>query len=560
MGAQSRLRWIAENLRIQNKAGELVRLIANEGQLMLHASIMLQKDRGLPVRIVLLKPRQVGWSTWTEAEGFCDAYFRPNWQVFIGSLDTDSTDHVFGMTKLFQAEMTNPLPTDKTNRKEIVFSAPHRSKIIAQTAGKEGFGRGYTPHFFHASEVAFWSNAKTQLAGIYQGIPKGKDTTIILESTANGVGGAFYDTYWEAVDRRKANENDYSGYLPVFFPWHKFSEYAIAPPVGFQMSSDEQDEADEYNLTNDQVYWRRLKIDEVNGDISIFRQEYPSTALEAFQATGNPVFTQQMIRSQEACASDRVRTCIFTKDEIEDVNRRFNCWQVSRLPITGHDYCMGIDTMEGRLSDVQDIKSNLDCDACAIIDRTAGEVVAIYHGRGNQADLGEQALYAAELYNDAWVAPETPAGMVVLSKFRDAGYDNIYNRQQHDERLEASDSENLGWRTTLITRGYMVNQYIEAMRDNSLKVTFHDVISEMKTFIKDKTGKPIHMPSKHDDLLFAVMIALQVHLRCPVTQPYPHSHTSSIEVENRNTDLLSVGAVDCVEEYEEENELQVTTL
>jgi len=559
LGADRRLRWIAANLKIQNKTGELVPLIANEGQLLLNATMNMQRYRNLPVRIVLLKPRQVGWTTWSAAEGFCDAYTKRNWQVFVGSLDTDSTDHVFSMTKLFQTEMQDAHKTDKTNRKELIFSPPHRSKIIAQTSGKEGFGRGYTPHFFHASEVAFWANAKKQLAGIYQGIPKGKDTTIILESTANGVGGAFYDTFWDAVERRKWNKEDFSGYLPVFFPWYKFAEYAIEPPVGFSMSADEREESESYHLSPGQIYWRRLKIDEVNGDISIFRQEYPATALEAFQATGNPVFTQQMIKTQEAQVCPHPRNCIFT-DEIENVDRSFNCWQIIRLPQKEHDYCMGIDTMEGRVSDVNDVKSNLDCDAMAIIDRFNCEVVAIYHGRGNQADLGEQALRMAEFYNDAWVAPEIPAGMVVLGKFKDAGYDNIYNRQQHDERLETSDSENLGWRTTMITRDYMINQFITCMRDNSLKVNFMDVVDEMKTFIRDKTGKKIHMPSKHDDLLFAVMIALQVHLRCPVTQPYPDSHTASYVPDQRESNIVYAGAIDYCDEEENEYEEQVRTI
>ncbi|MCJ7482648.1 MAG: hypothetical protein MUO31_06755 [Thermodesulfovibrionales bacterium] len=558
MGVSTRLGWIAENLKIQNKAGRLVHLVANDGQILLNDTMEEQRRRSLPVRIVLLKPRQVGWTTWSEAEGFYDAYFRPNWQVFIGSLDTDSTDHVFSMTKLFLSEIADPKPTDATNRKEIIFSAPHRSKIIAQTAGKEGFGRGYTPHYFHASEVAFWPNAKKQLAGIYQGIPQGRDTTIILESTANGVGGAFYDTFWEAVERRKRNPNDYSGYLPVFFPWYRFSEYSIDPPKGFQMTSDEREESDQYDLRPGQIYWRRLKIDEVNGDISIFRQEYPATALEAFQASGNPVFTQQMIKSQESQVCPHPRYCIMA-GEIENVDRIFNCWQIVRLPQINHDYCMGIDTMEGRVSDINDVKSNLDCDAIAIIDRAACEVVAIYHGRGNQADLGEQALRMAEFYNDAWVAPEIPAGMVVLGKFKDAGYDNIYNRQQHDERLETSDSENLGWRTTMITRDYMINQFITCMRDNSLTVNFMPVVEEMKTFIRDKTGKKVHMPSKHDDLLFAVMIALQVHLRCPVTQPYPDSHTTSYVPDYREDNIVYAGAVDC--EYEnEEDEEQIRTI
>ncbi len=215
--------------------------------------------------------------------------------------------------------------------------------------------------------------------------------------------------------------------------------------------------------------------------------------------------------------------------------------------------------MEGRVSDVQDVKSDLDCDAVAVLDRTENEIVAIYHGRGSQIDLAEQVLLAAEYYNDAYVAPEIPNSMVILNKLKEVGYNNIYSRQLHDERLEATDSEDLGWRTTQITRSYMVNQFITAMRDNSIKVTFQAVIDEMKTFIRDKTGKQIHMPSKHDDLLFAVMIALQVHLRCPSLIAYPDSHTASYSEHTANESFSTSGYVDMCDEEYEEDELQVHT-
>ena len=42
----------------------------------------------------------------------------------------------------------------------------------------------------------------------------------------------------------------------------------------------------------------------------------------------------------------------------------------------------------------------------------------------------------------------------------------------------------------------------------------------MKTFVNDKTGRAVHMPGEHDDLLFACFLALQGDLRCPRTIPY----------------------------------------
>jgi len=511
----SSINWIDENLKIINKNGELVSLCPNDGQLMLAGIIQKQRAAGFPVRILLLKPRQVGWSTWSEAEAFYEINSRSNWTALCVSADTESTDMVFNMTRTFQSHLPVECrrPTKASNRKEIRYRAPHGSKFLTQTAGKDVLGRGGTIHFFHGSEVAFWPKAKEGLAAVLQMVPKNPDTIVILETTANGVGGAFYDMYWQAVDRQKSGDS-LEGYLPIFFPWHKFLEYTTEPPEGFVADEDERIVQKECDLTNAQVYWRRLKIQELGGDEALFRQEYPATAMEAFQTSGNPVFLQSMINHQKQFVREP-RRCILTQDNIEDVQRTFNCWKIRQMPCDNHEYAMGIDTMEARLSDVNDPKSNLDADGIAIFDRNAGEYVAIYQGRGDQVDLAWQAYYAAKLYNDAFIAPEIPNSMTLLNIFKEKGYANIYNRQVHDQQLTIQDSENLGWRTDMVTRKWLVDDFRAALREKSFIVGFDEIINEMMSFCYDKSGKPIHMAGKHDDLLFAAMIAFQVHLRCP---------------------------------------------
>lgn len=490
----------------------------NIGQLMLNKVINSQRSAGFPVRILLLKPRQVGWSTWTEAEAFADINFNPNRTALCVSADTDSTDLVFNMTKLFQDCLPPRFKrtTVANNSKNIIYKKPHRSKFLTQTAGKDVLGRGGTVHFFHGSEVAFWPKDKEGLAAVLQMIPKSIDTTVVLETTANGVGGAFYEMYQQAIDRQKQGAT-YEGYLPIFFPWYKFPEYKLQLPKGFKLDEEEETVKAEFGLSNEQVFWRRLKIQELGGDLSLFRQEYPSTSLEAFQTTGNPVFTQKMIDDQKQRCTKEYRTVLFTgENKIEDVNRNFNCWKIAHLPREGHQYAIGIDTMENRISDVNDPKSLLDFDAVTVLDRNTMEVVAIWHGKTDQKELGEQVLHCARFYNEAWVAPEIPNGMTLLNILKEQGYEQIYNRQVHDETLVVDDSEKLGWRTTLVTRKWLVDGLIVTLRDNGIRVMFKDIVDEMQTFIRDKTGKPIHSPGKHDDLLFSMMIALQIHLRCPL--------------------------------------------
>ncbi|GAI36006.1 unnamed protein product, partial [marine sediment metagenome] len=95
-------------------------------------------------------------------------------------------------------------------------------------------------------EVAFWANAKTQLLGLLQEVPADPDTIIVQESTANGVGGAFYETYWQAVERLRNNPEDYAGYIPIFLPWQIFPEYQTSLPSELKGVLNLEPEVDEY--------------------------------------------------------------------------------------------------------------------------------------------------------------------------------------------------------------------------------------------------------------------------------------------------------------------------
>lgn len=392
----------------------------------------------------------------------------------------------------------------------------------------------------NCSEVALWENAAGQLAGLYQTVPYKPGTTIVLESTAFGVGGSFYDTFWAAVDRLKKNPDDLNGFIPVFFAWWQFPEYAveIPPYITMQYTTVEEALVKKYNLTREQIYWRRLKIAELNGDEGLFAQEFPANAREAFQVSGRPVFSQSML-DKFALRTKPGRTVLLRNNvlpgrddivELIDIGTKDSpyqggdCWRIWFLPKKGHQYSMGIDTMEGVVSDKKNERSDVDYHGVVIFDRTDSVVAAQYHGRCDQHELGVQCVLAGRLYGNAWVAIEIPNGKTVLDVFRHSDYPNLYQRQVHDYQVTEEDSDDYGWRTTTITRPWLVDGIIGILRDGDLMLYSDDIVGEMRTFIRDKTGKPIHLPGEHDDLLFGLMIAIQVHLRCPLTNI---NHTSA---------------------------------
>jgi len=443
------------------------------------------------------------------------------------------------------------------------------SQFIVQTAGKQVLGRGGLTHYLHATEFAFWDNAKEQLGGAAQEVPDSPDTIIIIESTANGVGGAFYDMYMQAMEDWRSS-GDLHNYIPIFLPWYIFPEYQMAVKGGFEVGKSlipgyedewllpEHELVEVNKCTPEQLMWRRWAIkNRCQGDLSLFKQEFPGNVQEAFQSSGRPVFSQTMLNRQESVLPRNYRYGLFSGDDFQSVNQSFNCWKMISPSVSSHEYTIGIDTMEGRVSDPSDEKSKQDRHGVAVYDRVNNQFVCIFHGNIDQHELGEQCLLAAKYYNDAYIAPEIPNGMEVLGVFKRSGYENIYNRQTHDEQYESDESDNLGWRTTVATRPMLVESFKTLIATTSVGLSFSELIDEMRTFVYDKTGKPVHAAGKHDDLLFAAMIAVQVHLRCPMNViPYQYSNTyEPARIQKLDSNLSQIGAVDTgITDEEQEDE------
>lgn len=541
------LSWMSTYLKIISMYGDVLYLNCNAPQLMVHKALQMQYEKGLPVRAIILKARRTGMSTYTEARFFTDINRLENRYACVCSADQEATDKVFKMAGMFQDNLPDNVKraTKYSSKKEIVYTDPHRSSFLCQTSGKGVLGRGGLTHYLHCTEFAFWDRAKEQLGGAAQEVPDSADTAIIIESTANGVGDAFYDIFWQALEDWEKT-SDLNNYLPIFLPWFVFQDYRKPVTGNFVLDSEEDEIMIKHSLVIEQMVWRRWAIkNKCQGDDDLFKREYPATPLQAFRHAGNPVFGSGILNIQEKSLGD-IKYGIFHQRggiaSFEEVDRKINCWQVHSLNNNGQ-FTIGCDTMEGKSSDTTSKKAKLDNHGMAVFNR-GGEFVAAYKGQGDQVDVAEQLIAAGIYYNMAQVAPEMPGGMVVLQKLKEYGYPNIYNRQTHDETLSVENSDNLGWRTTLVTRKWLVDGMIQALRDG-IKVRLPWIYEEMTTFVRDKTGKPVHNTNKQDDVLFGAMIAVQLHLRVPMDAIYPFETTGEEKKPERDYNNLSmVGAID----------------
>lgn len=282
-------------LKIRTKSGGIEPLELNRAQLHLHAVAEKQRKETGKVRIIGLKGRQQGFSTYVEARFYWRITHQRGVRAFILTHEDEATKNLFEMANRYHEYCPLPVKphTGAANANELNFDVLDSGYKVG-TARTKGTGRSSTLQYFHGSEVAHWPNADEHAAGVMQAIPDAADTEVFLESTANGIGNWFHGMWQQA-------EQGIGDYLPVFIPWFWQDEYQRTPEPGFTLTPEEAAHAMFFKLTHAQMAWRRAKIVELKSPM-LFKQEYPATAAEAFQVTGADPFiaSEDIMRARKS--------------------------------------------------------------------------------------------------------------------------------------------------------------------------------------------------------------------------------------------------------------------
>jgi len=312
LSAASWAGWAARELKIITKKGRLVPFMVNSEQYAL-LEIVCQKIREQkPVRIVILKARQIGFSTLVQALQFWATSLKPFTNATTIAHKSQATGNLHAMYTRFLRYLEYSPRTVRSNRRGVIFAPPHESTVVLDTAQEKEAGRSGTNQLVHGSEVAFWPWAEDTWLSLVQTVGDEPGTMIIMESTANGVGGLFYDTYMRARSGK-------SGYEAVFFPWWQHPEYQVPLTTTERnnilktLDPTEKNGIDQFAWTAEQIAWRRRAIsDKCQGDVAKFRQEYPATDLEAFVASGTHVFDPELVSRRIREAEQRAPIFIGT--------------------------------------------------------------------------------------------------------------------------------------------------------------------------------------------------------------------------------------------------------
>ena len=200
-------------LRIITKEGESKPFVLNGAQLYIHNQLEEQLKRQGNIRMLCLKARQTGMSTYAQGRNFWKVTQSRNANAFVLSHLAESTNAIFNMVRFFYENIPHPAfrpPLASQSASTLVFEDIN-SRYRVGTARSTQTGRGQTNRFVHGSEVAFYPQGADIVAGLLQTVG-GKKSEVILESTANGVGGWWYDQVMKSL--RGETE-----WIVCFIPW-----------------------------------------------------------------------------------------------------------------------------------------------------------------------------------------------------------------------------------------------------------------------------------------------------------------------------------------------------
>lgn len=482
-------------LKIRTKQGDISALNLKPAQRLLNDAVEQQMATEGKVRIIILKARQQGLSTYVGGYLYFSVSQRPACKAMVITHHSDSTRALFDMTKRYHDNCPDVLKphTKYSSRRELSFDVLDSSYVVA-TAGGDAIGRGETLTHVHASELAFWSKttAAENWNSLTQSVPNTKGTAIFVESTANGVTGVFYDLWKGAVDGS-------NGYVPVFIPWYLDPEYREDVPENFERTPEEEDLAEAYNLDDGQLMFRRRKVAQ-NG-LDLFKQEYPAEPEEAFLTTGRPVFNPEQLQKRLGEAEDvKQRLALEGEEWLNNARGELSTY---RLHDEGEQYVIGADVAMG--------VRNGDYSVAQILDSKKRQV-GTWRGHVHPDYFAEVLFRLGQYYNEALIIVENNShGILTCTRLgKDMAYPNFYTEIQVD-KLTDRETIKLGFTTTAKTKPLVIDQLRASVRDDEIELNDKTTLREMLTYIVTESGAMEAEAGCYDDCVMALALCNHVH-------------------------------------------------
>lgn len=532
--------------KIVNKGGEVIRPIANVHQMRINEVVVAAHRMRKPCRIIGLKPRQKGSSTFSVQVGHTRLKAKLGRGLIAGGKHFQG-QNLFRMLDTYAKHDE----LDASPCKVLDMEARYKTGSTMQriTLANGDAGRSGTYQFLCVTEAAYLAeegvaNADAVLDGLLKCVAYEADTIIIVESTANGAAGYFYDMWQGAitVEEFMAGKN---GYVRIFSAWFEFEDSRM-DPAGEGIASRDDLRADELayeadigrELDLEQFAWMRWALrDECKGDWDKFKQDYPSDPETAFLRSGRGVFDQTSLKWQETVVKKSPREFGgLSYNERSDKMVWTGCGEREAMlvrwetPRRGCRYLVVIDPMTG-----EDQTGGDDPDSHGVFVLRDGymqggrwvEPAVVMRNMMVPAnkpgslccwwaiDVLEEQVWRMARYWQAVVVPEMNMDRGLVELLKQRGDVDIYEREMFNRRDQVM-TKALGWMTDKRTRGMVVDGLVGRIRASGngeigggLEVRCPWAVAQMRDFIRKPSGRCEAMGGKHDDDILALGIAMQ---------------------------------------------------
>lgn len=564
---------------IQDKeTGLRVRFVLNPPQRRLIAEMERQRKEGKQIQVMVLKARQMGFSTAVQMYmNWIQMCVRENWNSVVCAHELSQAAKVRAMYEgclkampPLRGETLSYVPYAGTQSTKVV---PERGcRITVGTALNPDSVRGEDVKMVHFSEEAYYPTTAMNNPGLLEtsiiaSIPNIADTMVVRESTANGVGGFFYDQ-WQLAKRGE------TAYAAFFAPWFELPIYET-PFDGSYFVYDSKDKVEgtvedfartltDYErrlfenhplCTLENLNWYRGKYNTLT-DRSKMRQEFPSDDVEAFLNSGTPVFkVEDVERLRPGCeeprmlgeligegdpalsvADPRERERVLrglhfapdpealelfrtggAKDRLRAGLNRLQVWrEPEREPRMRDRYVVSFDPQRG-MSEGADYGVVKVFDRAPMLSGEGPEVVALFYGHLDKDVTAWVATQIAEWYEEALLVIESNTydstyrgddGEFIFDTISHF-YPHLYSRTPADKIREGHPMR-YGWQTNRNTKPLVVNNYIGLLREGAYVERDGGTLDEARVYEVKPDGSMGAAVGHHDDRLMATMIGLYV--------------------------------------------------
>jgi hypothetical protein len=414
---------------------------------------------------VVLKARQIGFSTLAAAYAFWMAYFFSDRFVIMLSRTEREAMKLLSKSKygykFLPFWMRSKGPAQTTDHQlKMVFE--NESAIESLPSGSDP-ARGESVYAVFVDEWAFLPNPEEAWASIEPIADIGG--RVMGLSTANGSGNFFHQLW--VGSQTGANK-----FVGIFYPW----------------DADGERNDDWYNdKSRNMAQWQ-------------LHQEYPRSPDEAFIKSGNPVFDIDLLNSIVPIEAD-----VGYFYEASDGSASFVPSDEGELSIWEFPQPDGVYVIGG---DVAEGLQHGDYSSAHIINAKDGNVVAHWHGHIEPDLFGEALAELGWWYNGALLGVENNNhGLTTVKAAQRVGYRNLYRtRKLGNIRSEAT--EQLGWRTTTTSKPLMIDELVAAIRNEDIVLVCSKTIAELRTFVRKSNGRMNGSP--YDDRTISLAIANQM--------------------------------------------------